>query len=186
MSGVRRVIVGVSGSPGSIPALRYAASIARRENAPLVAVHAWLPPDGELADRRNPSAHLRRIWEKAAQRRLQEAFAAAWGCIPAGVDLQPVALRGEPGPALLVMAWSSDDLLVVGAGRRGLRAAIWHGRVSRYCLASARCPVLAVPPPALTSTPRRGLRSWSFRRRELTVARALPEPDRAKLDRGNG
>jgi hypothetical protein len=83
------------------------------------------------------------------------------------------------------MAWSSDDLLVVGAGRRGLRAAIWHGRVSRYCLASARCPVLAVPP-ALASTAGRGLRAWSFRHRELTVARALPEPDRAKLDRGNG
>lgn len=180
VSGVRRVIAGVSRSPGSIPALRYAASIARRENVPLVAVHAWVPPDGGLADRRHPSPDLWRIWEKAARRRLQEAFDAAWGGVPAGVDLQPVVLRGEPGPALLAIAWSSDDLLVVGAGQRGLLAVIWHGRVSRYCLASARCPVLAVPPPALASAAGRGLRAWWFRHRELTVARALAEPDGAE------
>jgi len=183
VSGGRRVIVGVSGTPGSIPALRYAASITRREDAPLIAVHAWIPPGGDLFERRRPSAGLRRIWEEAARRRLQEAFDAAWGCVPDGLALRPVVLRGEPGPALVGVACSSDDLLVVGTGRRGPLARIWHGRVSRYCLAHARCPVLTVPPPALARTAGHGLRAWSFRHRELTVARALPEPDGEKLGR---
>jgi K+-sensing histidine kinase KdpD len=40
VSGVRRVIVGVSGSPGNLPAVRYAERLARRDEVPLVAVHA--------------------------------------------------------------------------------------------------------------------------------------------------
>ena len=183
MSGVRRVVVGVSGSPGSIPALRYAASIARREDVPLTAVHAWIPPGGDLYERRRPSAGLRRVWEEAARKRLQDALDAALGYAPDGLALRPVVLRGEPGPALAEVAGSGDDLLVVGTGRRGRLARIWHGRVSRYCLARARCPVLTVPPPALARTAGHGLRAWSFRHRELTVARALPEPDGEKLGR---
>jgi hypothetical protein len=38
---------------------------------------------------------------------------------------------------------------MVGAGSRGALAPIVHGRVSRYCRAHARWPVLAVPPPPL-------------------------------------
>jgi len=183
VSGVRRVVVGVSASPGSIPALRYAASIARLEDAPLIAVHAWVPPDGDIAYRRHPCVDLRRVWEKAARRRLQGAFEAAWGCVPDGLALRPAVLHSEPGPALVEVACSGDDLLVVGTGRRGRLARIGHGRVSRYCLARARCPVLAVPPPALARTAGHRLRAWSFRHRELTVARALPEPDGEKLGR---
>jgi hypothetical protein len=60
-------------------------------------------------------------------------------------------------------------------------ARIGHGRVSRYCLAHARCPVLSVPTAALAHAAAHGLRAWSFRHRELTVHRALPEPDGQKL-----
>ncbi|HKA98543.1 MAG TPA: universal stress protein [Streptosporangiaceae bacterium] len=76
-------------------------------------------------------------------------------------------------PALVEVAHGDRDLLVVGAGRHGRLARAWHGRVSRYCVACARCPVLTVPPPALARTAGHGLRAWSFRHRELTVARAL-------------
>ena len=58
-----------------------------------------------------------------------------------------MVIRGEPGPALINVASFTGDLLVVGAGRRGRTARIWHGRVSRYCLAHALCPVLTVPRP---------------------------------------
>lgn len=43
VAGLRRVIVGANGSPGSLPALRYGADVAAREKAALVAVHAWVP-----------------------------------------------------------------------------------------------------------------------------------------------
>ncbi|MFC9614624.1 universal stress protein [Streptomyces sp. NPDC056938] len=44
---------------------------------------------------------------------------------------------------------SQDDLLVVGAGHRGHLHRALHPSVSRYCLAHACCPVLAVPPSPL-------------------------------------
>jgi hypothetical protein len=33
-----------------------------------------------------------------------------------GADIEPVIIRGEPGPALVEIANSGDDLLIVGAG----------------------------------------------------------------------
>ena len=51
MSGVGRVIVGASGSPGSLRALRHAEDLARHSVATLTPVLAWVPPGGELAAR---------------------------------------------------------------------------------------------------------------------------------------
>ena len=70
------------------------------------------------------------------------------------------------------MCWSvspaiPDDLLVIGAGRRGTLAHALSCRVSRYCLAHAQCPVVAVPPPALAQVSH-GLRGWAFRHRGLS------------------
>ena len=117
MSGVHRVIVGVSASPGCLPALRYAENVARRNDALLVAVHAWAPPRGELAGQRYPSPpRHRQVWKDAAQQRLREALDAAWGGRPAGLALRLVVIRGEPGPALIDVASFTGDLLVVGRG----------------------------------------------------------------------
>ena len=178
MSGVRRVIVGVSGSPASIRALRYAADFARGDEAALVAVLAWVPPGGDLADRRAPSVYMRQIWQRAASQRLLEALGSAWGGIPEGVTVERVVVRGQAGPALVEVADTPDDLLVVGAGARGLLARAWRGKVARYCLTRAQCPVLAVPPSPLAGQARR-LHRWPFLRGGLTtkqVWRELPAP----------
>jgi nucleotide-binding universal stress UspA family protein len=171
MSGPRRIIIGANGSPDSIRALRYAEDLARFSDATLVPVIAWTPPGGEMADRRAPSAELRRVWAAAAKQRLRDAMDAAWGGLPDGLDVRALIGRGEPGPVLVDEA-GSEDLLVIGAGRRGLRSWLVSGRVARYCLRHAECPVLAVPPAALGST---GLRGWAFRHRELTLDRAMRE-----------
>ena len=42
--GVGRVVVGTSGSPGSLRALRYAEVVARAHDAVLMPAIAWLPP----------------------------------------------------------------------------------------------------------------------------------------------
>ena len=47
MSGVGRVIVGASGSPGSLQALRYGEAVARAHDTALVPVLAWTPPGGD-------------------------------------------------------------------------------------------------------------------------------------------
>ncbi len=46
MTCIRRVIVGASGSPASLQALRFAEELARAYDAPLIPVLAWIPPGG--------------------------------------------------------------------------------------------------------------------------------------------
>ena len=60
----------------------------------------------------------------------------------------------------------------MGAGRRAVVAWPGHGRVSRYCLSHALCPVLAVPPATLAKEGR-GLHGWALRRRGLNVEQIL-------------
>jgi nucleotide-binding universal stress UspA family protein len=164
---VRRIIVGVHGSLGSLQALRYAADEARQRNVPLLAVTAWVPPGGDLAERRHSSPYLRKIWRDAAWERLWAAFDAGLGGVPADLTIEPQVARGETGPVLVEAADRSDDLLIIGTGRRAGVGRVLHRSVSRYCLAHARCPVLAVPPSALMDEMRHPLRSWQLRRHAL-------------------
>jgi len=163
---VRRIFVGVHGSLGSMQALRYATDEARRRDVPLIPVLAWLPPGGDLAERRSPSPYLRRVWLDAAWQRLWTAFDAGLGGVPADVAVEPRVMRGDPGPVLVDVAESADDLLIIGTGRRSvLGGRCLRKSVGRYCLAHARCPVLAVPPSALMDEMSgHGLRSWHMRR----------------------
>jgi nucleotide-binding universal stress UspA family protein len=177
MSGLRRVIVGASGSPGNLCALRYAEYLARAAGATLIPVHAWIPPGGDVADRRCPSFYLRRVWTEDAWQRLREALEAAWGQPPADLTIEPVVERGEPGAVLISIASQEGDVLVIGAGRRGTLTHLFSGRVSRYCLAHAHVPLVAIPPPALAAQLRSNPLSWVFWHRSLT-------PDRILHDRG--
>jgi nucleotide-binding universal stress UspA family protein len=171
--GVRRILVGVHGTPGSLQALRYAAAEARQRDVPLVPVIAWTPPGGEMAERRQPSAYLRKIWREAAWQRMWGAFDAGLGGLPTDIEVRPEAVRGEPGSVLVDLACMPDDLLIIGTGRRSRFGRRLRRSVSRYCLANARCPVLAVPPPALLDEMSHGLRAWSLRR-HIRVPETVP------------
>lgn len=167
MIAVSRVVVGVSGSPGCLPATRYAAEVACTHKTALIPVFAWLPPGGDLAERTNPSPVLRQLWAEAARQRLRLALEAAFGALPPGTSVEPLVIRGEPGPSLVQAASEEGDLLIIGTGRRTWPR-VTHGRVSRYCLAHASCPVLAVPPSALDrEMGGLGLGAWRFRRRAM-------------------
>jgi len=149
-----------------LQALRYAAEEARHRDVPLVAVITWLPPGGDLAERRAPSPYLRKIWRDAARDRLLNAFDAGLGGFPSDLYVEPHVVRGEAGPVLVDSAGEPGDLLVIGTGRRGLRRTMSRS-VSRYCLARARCPVVAVPPSALMEETARGIRLWPLKHRAL-------------------
>jgi nucleotide-binding universal stress UspA family protein len=172
--GACRIIVGASGSPGSLQALRFAADLARGDDAPLVPVLAWTPPGGELADRRQPSLYLRKVWKEAAWQRLWDALDLAWGGLPADLRATPAVQRGAAGPVLVDAACRPGDLLVVGAGRRGGLRRLAGCRVSRYCLAHARCPLVAVPPADLAQQAARLLGGRLFARRALSPGRHAP------------
>ena len=176
MTAISRVIVGVSGSPGCLPAVRYAAELSRAHSAPLMPVLAWQPPGGDLAERSQPSPVLRDLWAEAASRRLHGALLTAFGVLPTDVSINPHIVRGEPGRSLVEAACEPGDLLVIGTGRRPM-IRVLHASVSRYCLAHAGCPVLAVPPsPLARALGRFGLRGWAIRRRPLSPADITAPP----------
>jgi universal stress protein family protein len=66
-----------------------------------------------------------------------------------------------------------------GAGRRGTLVRMLFSKVSRYCVAHARCPVLAIPPPPLARELAHSRLAWMFWHRPLTPERVLrdqPKP----------
>lgn len=179
MSGVGRLIVGTSGSPGSLQALRYGEALARAHGAVLIPALAWELPGGDYAERVQPSGELRQEWHNLACRRLREALIAVWGEVPDDPLVQPHVERGPAGWVLVSLACRPGDVLVIGAGRRGALVRMAFSKVSRYCLAHAQCPVLAIPPPALAREIRHGRLAWVFWHRTLTpeqVLRDRPKP----------
>lgn len=152
-SSTARLVVGVSGSPGSLTALARAADEARRRGTELWPVLAWEPPGGNIAARRSTAATiLVEDWERLARERLLKSLYEVFGGTDTGLPGRSLIARGVPGPALVQLADRENDVIVIGAGRRGrLRRAMWPS-VARHCLAHAGCPVLAVPPSPLQAT----------------------------------
>ena len=169
MGAMRRIVIGVHGSLGSLQALRWAADEAQQRRVPLVPVIAWVPPGGDMAERSHPSPYLRRLWQDAACKRLTDAFDEGLGGLPDDLQVQPHVERGDAGPVLVDIADQPGDLLVIGTGRRNPVGRALHRSVGRYCLAHAHCPVIAVPPSALMDEMRHGLLPWSLRGRHVTV-----------------
>ncbi|MFI1198826.1 universal stress protein [Streptomyces sp. BHT-5-2] len=168
----RRVLAGVSGSLGSVTALHRAAAEARVRGAELWAVLAWEPPGGDLPARGGVPPSLVATWHRMACEDLAETLGTAFGSEGPGVPLHTLVARGKPGKVLIAAADRSDDLLVIGAGARGRLRRAASPSVSRYCVAHARCPVLAVPPSplhdALTAVRRRTVWKLPLTTRELT------------------
>ncbi|MEV7590036.1 universal stress protein [Streptomyces sp. NPDC089922] len=148
---MRRVVVGATGTPGSLAALHRAAAEARVRDAELWVVLAWQSPGGELGSRNGLGPTALAECRAAAVERLRELLDAAFGALKPGVTLSGFAVRGTPGAALVGTACDPDDLLVVGTGPRGPLRRLVRPSVARYCLAHAACPVLAVPPSPLQS-----------------------------------
>ena len=169
MGALRRIVVGVHGSLGSLQALRWAADEAQQRRVPLVPVIAWVPPGGDMAERSHPSPYLRQLCQDAACKRLTDAFDEGLGGLPDDLQVQPHVERGDAGPVLVDIADQPGDLLVIGTGRRNPVGRALHRSVGRYCLAHAHCPVIAVPPSALMDEMRHGLLPWSLRGRHVTV-----------------
>jgi nucleotide-binding universal stress UspA family protein len=176
--GVGRLIVGTSGSPGSLQALRYGEVLARAHGAVLIPVIAWELPGGDRPYRPGPSCELSQACRELACKQLRDALIAVWGEMPDNPLVQPHVERGPAGWVLVNLACCPDDVLVLGAGCRGALGRLAFSKVSRYCLAHAQCPVLAVPPPALARELKHGRLARTFWRRSLTAEQVLSEQGR--------
>src|SRR5262252_8369496 len=97
MPGIDRLIVGTSGSPVSLAALRYAVGLACAHHAALIPVIAWEPPGGDQDERLACSAPLRQACRDLACRQLRDALVAVWGEKPGDPLVQPQIQRGPAG-----------------------------------------------------------------------------------------
>ncbi|MEU9045431.1 MULTISPECIES: universal stress protein [unclassified Kitasatospora] len=145
-----RIVVGVSGSLGSLAALHHAVAEARRTDVDVLAVLCWTPPGDELGYRRSPCPPVITAGRDDAVARLRQALDEAFAGRFVGVRLQCQTVRGDTGHTLVRCADRPGDLLVLGAGReRGRLARLVHPSVTAYCVRHATCPVLTVPRPPL-------------------------------------
>ncbi len=139
MFGISRLIVGTSGSPGSLQALRYGEGLARAHDAVLVPVIAWELPGGDRAYRISGSHELEKACRELADRQLRDALITVWGEVPDDPLVQPRVERRPTGWVLVKLACQPDDVLVVGAARQGALGRLAFSKVSRYCVGHARC-----------------------------------------------
>jgi hypothetical protein len=144
----------------------------------LIPVIAWEPPGGHHDERFQNSGYLRQACQDLACQRLRDALIAVWGEVPNDQRVRPLIARGPTGRVLVDLACQPGDVLILGAGRRGTLARIAMSRVSRYCLAHAQCPILAIPPPALAGL-RNSHLAWLFWHRitdPRSILRDQPKP----------
>jgi len=141
---MRRIVVGVDGSPGSVAALSWAAGLAVETGAELEAVTAWELSyawiDGYAPDIVRWAEEARRD----AEARLGAAITAAG--VSAQMTVTRTVVEGATAQALLD-ASKDADLLVVGSRGRGGFAGLLLGSVSQQCVHHARVPVTVVPQP---------------------------------------
>lgn len=168
----RRIVVGVSGSLGSLAALHRATAEAQERNAELCAVLAWQLPGGGLGSRATYGTAVLKECREAAVEYLSTVLDTAFVAGRPGVTLIGLTVRGQAGAVLVDAVRSDDDLLVVGAGTRGRWLPGLRTSVARQCLEHAPCPVLAVPPNPLEAE------LASVRRRSWSVPYMMREPGR--------
>ena len=133
---VTSIVVGVDGSAAAAAAVRWAAAEACRRQVVLRILSAWDEPDwpGPAARAGDPAL--------IAARRVQKALARVIGQPRFPRRIACATPRGHPGLALLTEAGRSGLLVL---GMTGIGAAAAPGRVNRYCLWRARCPLVFVP-----------------------------------------
>jgi nucleotide-binding universal stress UspA family protein len=137
VSASKPVLVGVDGSPNSVPAIELAFEEASRRKVGVVALHAWS----------DTSAIVPPVvgWDSARdteQTVLTEPL-AAWGQRYPDVEVRRIVVSDRPVRSLLDESVNAQ-LLVVGSHGRGGFASMLLGSTSNALLHSAECPMIVV------------------------------------------
>lgn len=140
---VRRVVVGIDGSPQSAAALEWAIDRARRAAESLQVVSAYTLPATEFYGFVVDAATI-----DAAGEYSRQLVAAAGARAREAAPQLEVIETAELGPAGLILASASEDADLLVVGRRGLGSATsaFLGSVSNQLTANAACPVVVVGP----------------------------------------
>lgn len=158
-----RVFVGLDGSLSSMEAVRRGLQEARMRGAELHAVYVRSNSThrgygfGMVVEPPRSPELLDRDADYSIKKWLQEGL----GNIPTDIPVNRLVAVGDPGQSLVMLAFRRDDLIVLGASRRGRVRRLFANRTSKYCIDCASCPVIVVPPPSMAEhmKRRRGLRT---------------------------
>jgi len=136
----KKILLAVDGSDNNSYAVKDAICVAKAMGAKITAMYvmagASLKPNAFGGD--VSASERANIAEKSAE----EAFSKVQAdCAQAGVELETVAVQGNPG-AELVKASENYDLLVCGTLGIGGLSKVFVGSVSKEIVKSAKCPVL--------------------------------------------
>lgn len=152
---MRRIVVGVDGSPGAVAALRWAVDEAARRDDSVEAVLVFRYTTATMAlgfeGAISPVQSLEEVQE-AAVASLQRAVATALPEGPGDVPLEAHVAEGSPAHRLLELA-EDADLLVVGTRGLGGFRGLLLGSVSHQVLSHTPCPVVVVPTPETDEEP---------------------------------
>jgi nucleotide-binding universal stress UspA family protein len=133
------VVVGVDASPIGEAAIAFAFEAASARRVPLVAVHTWGYPPGDL--RTAP------MWDEfiaEAEREFAERM-AGWRDKYPDVHVQRIVSHSRPARRLIELS-ENAQLVVVGSRGHGELAGLVLGSVSNALVHRAACPVVVVRP----------------------------------------
>ena len=139
------IVVGIDGSPGSQPALRFAADEARLRGVKLrVVIAAQIPTAIYFA-----SSALAAFDPDAIRRTARDLAELDVETVVGPRRSQNVEVTALAGGAASVLIEESRraQLLVVGSRGHGGFAGLLLGSVGQHCAAHAHCPVVIVHPP---------------------------------------
>ena len=138
---MKRIVVGVDGSPESLTALEWAYAEALASSAKLTVVHAWEYPYDVS---RSSMREIRKPMETAAINELRTSLESLGPRQTDGsVHITPKLCEDAPTAALMTESCGADLIVVGSRGRGGLRSLLL-GSVSRTMLHRALCPVAVV------------------------------------------
>jgi nucleotide-binding universal stress UspA family protein len=139
---IKRIVVGVDGSPHSRDALRWAQDEAAVRGGSVTAVMAWTPTPmamGAGLPPRIPDTSP----ETSAREVLESTVTAVYG--PGGATSVEQRIEvGSPAKVLIDLSNEADLLVVGGRGRGGFNG-LRLGSVSQQVTQHARCPVVVLP-----------------------------------------
>lgn len=132
------ILVGVSGSPASVAALRWAEDEAERRHGELKILLIW-QPESRASYARPPVRDDSHPGPERASKQVADTVRAVLGPTPLH-DTATVVVEGRAERELIAES-AAADLLVLGSG-----SGISIGPVVRTCLRYAHCPVVVVSP----------------------------------------
>jgi len=134
---VATIVCGIDDSPGAVEALRVARTLSTDLNVRLVLVHiasGWAAGADDSLTTNQARQGGNKLLEHAAREH--------------NLETERRVEVGEPAEALArIAAEEAATLIVVGSRRQGWRRPSLRSGLAGELVATARCPVVVVPPP---------------------------------------